>query len=244
MEIVFPILLIFVAFAYAMVGHGGASGYLALGILFAMSPEDLRPQVLYLNLLVAGFSFIAFAREGYFRAKLLLPVIAISVPAAFVGARWQVSTSLTQGLLGFALLAASGRMLMPAVTQKEKNPHVPALPVLLLAGGLLGLLAGMTGVGGGIYLSPLLLLMGWAAVKETAATSAAFIWLNSVAGLVGLYSVDALASPPLAWIAAAFAGGFAGSWVGAKKMTPGPLRMVLAAMLLMAAVKLLWKSLS
>jgi uncharacterized membrane protein YfcA len=130
-EYLFPTLLLFVACAYAMVGHGGASGYMALGILFALSPQELRPQVLCLNLLVAGFSFIAFFHKGYFKPKLLFPLVIVSMPAAYLGARWQVAPELTHGLLGTALFLAALRMLLPSPTKRETQPSLPPLVFLI-----------------------------------------------------------------------------------------------------------------
>lgn len=231
-----------VAFLYAMVGHGGASGYLAVGALAGLSPAVLKGQALALNLLVAGFSAFSFTRAGYLRLKLLVPLAVCSVPAAFWGAKMPLSPALAKFLLGLCLVAASLRMFFHLwlVKRSEETPaKIPPVLILCSTGLVLGLLSGLTGVGGGIYLSPLLLLMGWARVKETAAVSAWFIWLNSASGLFGLSTVSGFPSLPWEWILPAAAGGFLGASLGANRVGEVRLRQALAFVLIMAAVKLI-----
>jgi uncharacterized membrane protein YfcA len=223
---------------YASVGHGGASGYLAALSLFGFQPEAMVVSALCLNLLVSGLSFSAFRKEGHFEPRLFWPFAAGSIPAAYVGGLLKISSTLYAGLLGVALLFAAIRlMLPPAAGGKAEAP--PALAAALSTGAGIGLLSGMVGVGGGIFLSPVMLLLRWADAKRTAAVSAAFIFVNSVSGLAGQFQKGA--SPhwslwPLAL--AAFAGGALGSVTGAKRFGQLTLRRVLGFVLLLAAVKL------
>ncbi|HVZ81430.1 MAG TPA: sulfite exporter TauE/SafE family protein [bacterium] len=232
-----------VAFLYAMVGHGGASGYLAVGSLAGLDPGVLKGQALVLNLLVAAFSSYSFTRAGFLRPKLLVPLVVFSMPAAYWGAKLPLHPALAKLLLGACLAAASWRMLFHFwLVKKAESADRKAPPpgVLALVGSGLGFLSGLTGVGGGIYLSPLLLLAGWASVKETAAASAWFIWLNSAAGLLGLSTgTSGLPHLPWEWILPSMAGGFLGANVGAKRLGEVRLRQALAAVLLMAACKLI-----
>lgn len=229
------------AFFYAMVGHGGASAYLALGSFLGQAPGALRSQALLLNLGVAGLAAFSYARVGYLRWRLILPLGAASVPAAFLAARVAVSLPWAQALLALALAAAGLRLLGQTWLQamaEARGPRQASLPGLVAVGLCLGALAGLTGVGGGIYLSPLLLLLGWADIKETAACSALFIVVNSLAGLGGLLSQGQSLQVPPAWLASTLVCGAAGAWLGAGWMPSRRLAQVLAGVLLVAAVKL------
>lgn len=235
----FPLGVFVVAALYASVGHGGASGYLALGVLASLSVETLRSQALVLNLFVAGLAAWRFGREGYFKKDLFFPLITTSIPAAYLCARLVNHPAVLQGVLAAALFFAAARLW----GDRSRGGSVSvsrsvSKKTLLAVGGLLGALAGLTGVGGGIYLSPLLLLAGWAKVKECAAVSAAFIWVNSASGLVGLWLAGNLAPVPWLWIIAALGGGFVGSRWGAKIEREVLLKRVLAGVLLLAAFKL------
>lgn len=232
-----------VAFLYAMVGHGGASGYLALGSMAGMDLTALKGQALTLNLIVAAFSAYAYTKEGYLRWKVLLSLAVFSIPASYMGARITLNPSVAKLLLGICLLIASFRMFfhfwLVRKSGQVSTVKPPVFWVLALVGVVLGLLSGLTGVGGGIYLSPLLLLAGWATVKETAALSAWFIWLNSAAGLAGMASGTGIPHLPLEWIIPAILGGFLGAKLGAQKLGEMRLRQALAVVLLMAAYKLI-----
>ncbi|SDM81521.1 sulfite exporter TauE/SafE family protein [Siphonobacter aquaeclarae] len=229
-----------VAFLYASVGHGGASGYLAVLALFGTRPELMKSSALILNLFVSMSSFVQFYRGGHFRWEKFWPFAAASIPMAFVGAGIPLNPGLYKQLLGFCLLLAIARILWrPKETEDEPKP-VP-LAAGLAVGAVIGLLSGMLGIGGGIILSPVLLLMHWARLKETAAISAIFIFVNSVSGLSKLlmkgYVPD---EQTLTWLAVAFVGGLLGGYAGARKFTVPVLRYALALGLFVATLKLLF----
>ncbi len=234
-------LVFLVAATYASVGHGGASGYLAVLSFFALAPEVMAPSALLLNLLVAGLSFASYLRAGHFVFRLLWPFLLTSVPFAFLGGLTGVSPRLYMGLLAAALVFAAFRLLVVApATQEENLVRPPSLAVALPVGAAIGFLSGLVGVGGGIFLSPLLILLRWADARRTAAVSAAFIWINSAAGLYGQLSRKPVDWSGLIWlVGAAFAGGLVGSWLGARRFPGVWLRRILGVVLLIATVKLL-----
>ncbi len=239
-----PILLFYftllaVAFFYASVGHGGASGYLAVMALFGLAPEVMRPSALVLNVIVASLAFYQYWHRGYFRMNIFLPFALGSVPASFIGGTIDVDPLAYKRILGVLLVIAVVRMLWQ-IRQKDREIRKIEWGWAILAGAGIGLFSGMIGIGGGIILSPLILLLHWADMKETAAVSALFILVNSLAGLGGMIT-DGLALDPRMplMILAAFAGGIAGSYLGARWMGQNWLRYFLASVLLIAAVKLI-----
>lgn len=229
-----------VAFAYALVGHGGASGYLALMGLAHVAPETMKPAALIMNSCVSLVGFVNYRREGHFRWDLFWPFAVLSVPFAFIGAGITLDRELYLRLLGACMVVAALRMFGLFAGRGPTARPVP-LAAALPIGGAIGTLAGALGIGGGILLSPVLLLCGWADAKTTAATSALFILVNSAAGLVRVQGLGhAFSGQLLLWTAVAIAGGLLGSWVGAHR-TPEPrLRQALGAVLLLASVKLIW----
>ncbi len=230
-------LIAIVAFLYASVGHGGASGYLALMVLFGTQPALMKSSALMLNLFVSMTSFIQFYRSGYFRWKLFYPFAITSVPLSFIGARLPITDSLYKQLLAVALVIAIGRMLFQPSESEEDKPA--SLIGSLLIGAAIGLLSGMLGIGGGIILSPVILLFRWAKMKETAAISALFIFVNSISGLLGLLSKGVnLNTQTIWWIAVAFVGGLLGAYFGSKRFNVPTLRYILAFVLIIACVKL------
>ena len=233
-------LVFFVAVAYSSVGHGGASGYLAVLSFFGLAPAAMAPSALCLNLLVSGTSFVSYRRAGHFAVRLLWPFLLTSIPFAFLGGLAPVSARAYLIILAAALVFAAYRLLVMAPPQEESFIRVPPLWVALPVGAAIGFASGVIGVGGGIFLSPLLILLKWADAKRTAAVSAAFIWLNSLAGLYGQLlknPVDWMGLLPL--VAVAFAGGLVGSYLGARRFRGLWLRRVLGVVLLVATVKLL-----
>jgi len=234
-------LVFLVAVAYSSVGHGGASGYLAALSFFGLAPAAMAPSALCLNLLVAGLSFVSYWRARHFVFGLLWPFLLASIPFAFLGGLLGVPTRLYMSLLAAALVFAAFRLLV-VVPPKEEEYFVkpPSLWAALPVGGAIGFVSGLIGVGGGIFLSPLMILLKWADAKRTAAVSAAFIWINSAAGLYGHLSRKSVDWGSLLWlVGAAFAGGLLGSWLGARRFQGIWLRRILGIVLLVAALKLL-----
>lgn len=235
-------LLFFVAAVlYGMVGHAGASAYLAIMALAGVSPEVMRPTALVLNILVASIVTLRFARAGYVRPMSALPFLIGSIPAAFIGGAILLPPELYRPLVGAVLIVAAFRFGVTAASPGEEFP--PRAPILLaiLSGAGIGLLAGLTGTGGGIFLTPLLLAAGWAGLRFAAGTSALFILANSMSGLAGNYS--AVGNIPDAipiWLAAVAAGGFIGSELGSRRLPAPWLRRGLALVLLIAGLKLIF----
>lgn len=230
------VLLALMAFLYASVGHGGASGYLAVMALFAIAPLVMKQTALLLNLGVSLMSFIAFYRQGYFRWNLFWPFALGSIPAAFLGARIPLADSTYKHILGACLLIAVIRMV---VSLKEDSSQKLNLGVGILTGAAIGLLSGMIGIGGGIILSPLLLLFRWASLKEAAAVSALFIFVNSISGLAGLKTwIPMDQSQMIYWLAASLIGGFLGARWGAAVASNAKVKWILALVLVIASLKL------
>ena len=230
------LLLAIMAFLYASVGHGGASGYLAVMALFAIAPPVMKQTALLLNLGVSLMSFIAFYRQGYFKWTLFWPFALGSIPAAYLGARIPLADSTYKQILGACLFLAVIRMV---VTLKESEPRKLNLGIGVLAGAAIGVLSGMIGIGGGIILSPLLLLFRWANLKEAAAISALFIFVNSVSGLAGLRTwIPFDQSQMLYWLVASLVGGFLGARWGAGIASNMKVKWILALVLVIASLKL------
>jgi uncharacterized protein len=240
MEVVFYLLLFLVAFLYASVGHGGASGYLALMALFNFTPEVMKPTALLLNLFVAGTAFIQFYRGKHFIWLIFLPLALASVPMAFLGGLITVDAGVYKKMLGFFLLIPIVRFIFfrnIPVDQLKKS----SIALSLLIGGVVGLLSGLIGIGGGIILSPIILLLKWTDQKQTAAISALFIFVNSLSGLGGQLIKGIHFSPDMiAYVAVAFAGGLAGAYFGALRFRQDILKYTLAFVLMMASYKLLF----
>lgn len=228
----------FAAALYSAVGHGGASGYLAVMALFGVAPVFMKPAALTMNIAVAGLVFYRLWRAGYFDARLFWPFALGSVPLAFVGGALTLPDSAYKILLAVGLLVAASRLLWK--TRDQEAIGAPNMWVSLTCGAGLGLLSGLTGVGGGIFLSPLLLLLRWANMRTTAAVSAAFILVNSIAGLAGHASVTITwpSQLPLLMLAA-LAGAVVGAELAVRRLAPVTLRRVLGVVLVIAAAKML-----
>lgn len=232
-----PIALAIIALLYAMVGHGGASGYIALLMLLGFASDEVRTTALVLNLIVSGIGTAQFAGAGHFRWQLFLPFAITSVPMAWIGAHLQLDALVYKRLLAVCLLMASARLL--GLFRSSGSRRRLNIVLALLIGAGLGLLSGAIGIGGGILLSPLLLIIGWADAHETAAVSAPFILVNSAAGLMGAWmSAHAPIEIPWPWVGAAIAGGALGAWLGARRLNAVWLRRALGAVLIFACVKL------
>jgi uncharacterized protein len=237
-EIEFLSLLFLVAALYAAVGHGGASGYLALMAIFNVAPEMMKPSALLLNLFVSTTALVQFYRAGYFRWRHFWPFILTSVPFSFAGGLMTVEGGTYKKMLGAILLIPVMRFLFlkdPPSSELQEPPVVWSMVI----GAVVGLLSGMLGIGGGIILSPLLIMLHWEGQKGAAALSAGFILVNSVAGLSGQFLNGlVIKADILILVAVAFAGGLFGAYLGALRFQPKTLRYILAGVLVMAVVKL------
>ena len=235
---IFYILLFLVAFLYAAVGHGGASGYLALMALFSFAPEVMKPTALLLNLFVSAISFFQFYRGKHFLWKIFLPLAIASVPLAYIGGTIHIDASLYKKILGVLLLVPVARFAffpnIPVIDLRRSNPYLS-----FVIGAIIGFLSGLIGFGGGILLSPILLLLKWTDQKQTAAISALFIFVNSLAGLTGQLSKGISFSQGMyTYVAIAIVGGCLGAYLGALKFKQGILKYILSVVLLLAAIKL------
>ncbi len=234
-------LLVFIALAailYSSVGHGGASGYLAAMALFGLEPALMKPAALTMNIFVTVLVLARMSRAGLFNWRLLVPFAIASVPMAFVGGAYTINSAAYQIMVGIALLLAMWWMLWEG--SDSDRIKIPRLWVALPIGGLLGLVSGLTGVGGGIFLSPLLLLFHWSTMRGSVAIAAAFILLNSIAGLAG-YAATASEWPvgiPVLVITAVF-GAVIGSELGLRRLAPVRLRKALAVVLAIAGAKMI-----
>ncbi|MDI1356012.1 MAG: sulfite exporter TauE/SafE family protein [bacterium] len=238
--LLFYFFLFVIAFLYSTVGHGGASGYLALMAFFSFVPETMRSTALLLNIVVSFIAFVQYYRNGHFVWTLFWPFALASVPAAFIGGLITIDAGLYKKILAVLLLFSVIRLL--GVEFRAK--HLIAKQQLLLSlfiGALIGLFSGLIGIGGGIILSPVILLLHWADMKKTAAVSALFIFVNSVAGLGGLFIQGfAYKSETALMIIIAVLGGSLGAYFGAKKFENALLNKFLALVLILASVKLLF----
>jgi hypothetical protein len=227
-----------IAFLYSSVGHGGASGYLAVMALFGTAPYFMKSTALTLNIFVSAIAFIAYYKAGYFRIKLIYPFLITSIPMSFIGAGININTTIYKAILGFFLLVAVARMLFVKKALSENSQRLPIF-IALFVGAILGFFSGLIGIGGGIILSPLLILMHWANIKESAAASSIFIFFNSISGLIALIQTGLHFEPRIiACISAGIIGGIAGSYSGSLKLQSEKLKYLLAGVLLLASVKL------
>jgi hypothetical protein len=230
------------AFGYAAVGHGGASAYLAAMALAGMAPQDMRPVALLLNILVASLATWKFYRAGHFSWRLFWPFAAVSVPFAYVGGAISLPGQAYKALVGLVLLYAAWQLWRSGRGGEEMRPvREPPLPAAMAIGAAMGLLAGLTGVGGGIFLSPLLLMLGWARTKQTSAVAAPFILVNSAAGLTAVFIAGNASLPGyVAFLApAVFVGGWLGAEYGSRRFANPLVRRVLAVVLAAAGAKMI-----
>src|SRR5713101_5365343 len=228
-----------IAFLYSSVGHAGASGYIATMTLFGIAATEIRPTALVLNILVAIIGSFQFWRAGHFSWKLFWPFALLSIPAAYVGGYLQPSASVLRVLIGVVLLFSAARLLVRRSDPLQTSP--PSRPVAIGVGAGLGFLAGLTGTGGGIFLTPVLLFCRWAKIRQAAAVSALFIWVNSIAGLVGYFTkVRTIPSLGFVLAAAAIIGGIIGSHLGSRRFAVRVISLCLATVLVIAGIKLIF----
>ena len=229
------------AFLYSAVGHGGASAYIAAMALAGIAPAEMRPLALQLNVLVSALAAFKFYRAGHFRWPLFWPFAAVSVPAAYLGGAITLPGNAYKILVGVVLLYAGWQLWWSARAGEELRPlrKLP-VPLAMAIGAVLGVLSGLTGVGGGIFLSPLLLLLGWAGTKQTSAVAAPFILVNSLAALAAGFVRNPTLPPDYAlWrLAVGLAGGWAGAEYGSRRFANPLIRQVLAVVLAIAGGKM------
>lgn len=231
--------ILVIALLYSSVGHAGASGYIAVMSLFGLAPEAIKPTALVLNILVAAIGTWQFWRAGHFSWRLFWPFAVLAIPLAFLGGYLDLPTRVFKVLIGIILLYSAVRFfLRPSA---DAVTGAPSWPVALSIGAGLGLLAGLTGTGGGIFLTPLLLFKKWARTKEAAAVSALFILVNSAAGLLGnIASTRRFPSFAIYLAIAAIAGGATGAHFGSRRFDHTTIRRCLALVLLIAGTKLVF----
>lgn len=235
----FSVLLFLVALLYASVGHGGGSGYLALMALYGVAPEVMKPTALLLNLFVSLTGFIQYYRANHFKLNIFWPLALASIPLSFVGGLISLDEQVYKRILGILLLFPIYRLLFfrnPVLSELKPSK----MGLSLLVGAIIGLLSGMIGIGGGIILSPVLLLLKWTDQKQTAAISALFIFVNSLAGLAGQMTKGVDFTPNMyLYVLVAFVGGLIGAYLGAKRVGQNVLKNLLAVVLIIAVYKLL-----
>jgi hypothetical protein len=239
-EIIIAISLFVLGFLYASVGHGGASGYIAVFSITGIAAGVYKPLVLLLNIIVSGTAFLQFKRAGYLKWKLILPFLITSVPCAYLGAKFPLKGEIYNILLGIALVFPIARLLQlnPKETLDSKKISLLAG---LITGAILGFAAGLLNIGGGIFLSPVLILMGWANAKESAAAAAFFIFCNSIAGLLSIKEQSFFTEDfSYIWFFAAISGGFIGAYFGSNLYQNKTIRYVLASVMSVASIKLLF----
>jgi uncharacterized membrane protein YfcA len=237
-------LILTAATLYSSVGHAGASGYLASMALIGMAPDSMRVTALALNVLVAIIGSVSYMRAGHFDWRTFYPFAILSIPAAFIGGVIHLPPAIYKPAVGIILLIAAAELVRSArkVTAAEAGGSVSTVPLApgLMIGGGIGLLSGLTGTGGGIFLSPVLLFTGWARTRLTSGVSAVFILVNSIAGLAGTtVSVAALPAGLPIWMVAAVTGGVIGTQLGSRLLPVAVLRFLLAAVLVIAGLKLI-----
>lgn len=228
-----------IAILYSSVGHGGASGYIAVMALCSLAPETIKPTALMLNIVVSTIAVVLYSRAGHFKWSLFWPFAVTSIPASFVGGAVHLPSHLLKAMLGIALLFAAVRLLI--ADSGECGPvRELRRPAAMCAGAVMGVISGMTGIGGGIFLSPLILFLGWGRQKETAAVAALFILVNSSAGLAG-HAASLASIPPYAGllVLTALSGGLVGAYAGSTRMPVLAIARTLATVLSVAGIKLI-----
>ena len=228
-----------IAFLYSSVGHAGASGYIATMTLFGIAATTIRPTALVLNILVAIIGSFQFWRAGHFSWQLFWPFALLSIPAAYLGGYIQPSASVLRILIGLVLLFSAARLIFRR--GEPDQVFTPSRPLAIATGGGLGFLSGLTGTGGGIFLTPLLLFCRWARIRQAAAVSALFILVNSIAGLIGYFSKNrSIPSLGFALAGAAIIGGLIGSHLGSRRFPSRAIATLLAIVLTIAGIKLIF----
>jgi uncharacterized protein len=238
-ELLLALCLFLGATLYTSVGHAGASAYIAAMALFGVAPAVMRPTALVLNILVSGLTTFRYVKAGLFRWRTLWPVLIGAIPMAFVGGSIQLPGQYYRPLVGVILLVAAARLLWPGMTKIAQDTKDIPVGWGIVSGVGIGLLSGLTGTGGGIFLSPLLLFMGWSETRTASGVAAAFILCNLVAGLLGnIASVQALPAELPLYAGAVLLGGLVGTTLGIKLASPAVLK-ALGVVLVIAGLKML-----
>lgn len=245
MEIVSTELLVYlvislpiIAFLYSSVGHGGASGYLALMALLNFSPLVMKPTALLLNIFVSIVSFYFYFKEGYFNKRLFWSVAISSIPMSFIGGTIEIEAGIYKKILGVFLIIAIARIVIPI---KKESPQIRDINLIqtIFIGAIIGFFSGLIGIGGGIILTPIILLLGWGNMKEAAGVSALFIFVNSIAGIIGQFSIGVeFGEETILMVFLAFFGGLIGAFFGSKHLENSTLKTILAVVLAIACLKL------
>ena len=241
-EVYYLIPLIFLAaMLFSSVGHGGASAYLAVMALMSVAPASMRPAALVLNILVASIAIYKFYRTDAFSWRLFLPLSIASVPAAFIGGLVSLPNHFYKPIVGLVLIFAAWHIFTQATKPYSVNQSAAKPGVLVGLGAVLGMLSGLTGIGGGVFLSPILLFFKWAETKVISGVAAAFILVNSIAGLIGvLIKHPTLPAALPYWAVAAILGGLVGAEYGSRRLANSSIRKLLALVLLLAGSKMVF----
>ena len=238
-EVSLAICLLFASALYTTVGHAGASAYLALMAIFGVAPAVMRPTALVLNIIVATFTMARFWHAGMFRWRTLWPFLIGAIPAGFIGGAIVLPTQIYRPLVGLILLVAAIRFLWPKFFPQAPDVHDPPVAPAAVSGGVIGLLSGLTGTGGGIFLSPLVLFMGWSETRNASGVAAAFIWCISIAGLAGNVAImQELPSQLPMYATAVIVGALIGTTLGTRTLTTAGILKALGCVLIIAGMKL------
>ncbi len=230
-----------VALLYSSVGHAGASGYIAVMTLFGLAPAVIKPAALVLNILVACLTSWHFRRAGHFSWTLFWPFAVLSIPFAFLGGAINLPTHIFKVLIGIVLLYSAARFVLKPRADEEEKETPPNRATAISVGAGIGLLSGLTGTGGGIFLTPVMIFLHWARTKTASAVSAFFILVNSIAGLLGnVTSTRQLPVFAMPMVAAALTGGAIGSYLGSRRFSTVFIKRLLAAVLTIAGFKLIF----
>jgi len=241
LHILFALSLAIVALLYSSVGQAGGTGYVALMGLAGFAPAVIKPSALALNILVSAIGCVRFYRAGLATWRTCYPFAILGLPFSLIGGALHLPAAVYQPVVGILLLIAGAQMLRP-VSRRGGDAHSKGPPFMpsLAAGGVLGIVSGVTGVGGGIFLAPLVLGLGWAGPRQVAAISAVFNFLNSGAALAGAWAtMPALPAELPLWLLCVGVGGYIGSWFGAFYFKPQTLRSILAFLLIAGALRMI-----